>query len=128
MYIKTKAKPPIRWLCLLVSPRKLFSFVSSDLVDMSFKISVLKESCNDVLLKGGYGARVKAKTLVKVFYELFGQYHVADTQGGGDGFGKGIEVDDITLVRKRKQGILGLGGNRELGFKVVLYNISVVFA
>ena len=63
-----------------------FSFVSSDTIDMPFKITVVDEFGQNVLHKGGNGAGVKAELLGEAFCEMAGQHHVSDSERGRDGF------------------------------------------
>ena len=91
---------------------------------MPLEIAVLQQPRDDILLEGGHSAGVKAQALVKLPYQLLWQHHIAHTQRGGNGFGKGVEIDYVVLPGKRKKRFLGLCGNRKLGFKVVLYDIS----
>ena len=111
---------------LFCAARHFLPFLSSDLVDVSLKVSVLEELCNDVLLKGGNGAGIKAKARVKLSHKLPRQDHVADTKGRGDGFGKGVQIDHVVPIRKSEQRILGLRGDRKFRFKIVLDDIPVV--
>ena len=94
---------------------------------MPFKIAVLNKSCDNVLLEGGNGAGVKSEALVKSLDKLFGQNHISYAQGRGNGLGEGIKIDHVVLVRKRKQGILGLCGNRNSDSKSssMIYRSSV---
>ena len=74
-------------LCFLFyADGKLASFIPSYSVDVALKVTVLEQSCNNVLLKGRYGAGVKTKMFVKIIYKPLRQYHIADTQGRRYGF------------------------------------------
>ena len=69
----------------------------SDPVYVSFKITAVDELCNDKLLKGGNGARIKSKLFLKDLYKFLGKNHITHTQGGRNGFGEGIEIDHVVL-------------------------------
>ena len=112
-------------LFLLSIACKLFSFVSPYLVYVPFEIAVLEQPCNYVLLKGGHGAGIKAEAVFKFTDKPLRQNHISDTQGGGNGFGKGVQVYYVILIGKRKQRVLRLCGNGKLGFKIILDNVSV---
>ena len=80
--------------------------MTPDAVDVPFKISVLNESRNYILLKGRNGTRIKAKPRIKPAHKLLGQYHIADTQRRRDCFREGIQIDHIILIGEGKQRIL----------------------
>jgi hypothetical protein len=62
---------------------------------VAFKVSAVQELCEDILLKGGYGAAVKTKPEFKGRQEIPGNHHIADTEGRRDCAGEGVQVEHI---------------------------------
>ena len=91
---------------------------------MPFKISVVDQFCQNILHKGRYGAGVKPQISVKGFDQMFRQDHVSNPQGRGDGLGKGVHVNDVVMIGKGKECFCWFCGNGELGFKIVLDDIT----
>ena len=73
-----------------------------------------------VLLEGGDGAGVKAQLLPEVRQQAAGQDHEADTYGGGDGLGKGVEIDHLLAAVDGEQGGDGTAYKAELAVVIVL--------
>ena len=73
---------------------------------MPFKIAVLQQSCDYVLLERRHGAGIKSKLFLKYLYKPFGEYHIAYTQGWRNCFGKAIEVDNVVLLGEREERFL----------------------
>ena len=118
----------MRQILLFLAVRELFSLIAAHLVDMPLEIAVREQSCHNVLFEGGNGAGVKSEPLVKISDELLRQYHISDSQRGGDRFGKRVEIDHVAPRREREKGVLGLGGDRKFGFKIVLDDVSLARA
>ena len=47
---------------------ELLALVAADFIDVSFKVAVLQEPCDHILLEGGDGAGVEAEALVERLY------------------------------------------------------------
>ena len=75
--------------------KKLTPLISSNSVDVTLKVTVLEQSCNNVLLKGRYSAGVKSEAHVKILYKPLRQHHIADTQGRRYGFRKGVQINYV---------------------------------
>ena len=93
---------------------------------MPFKVTVVNKFSENVLHKGRNGAGVKAELFFIRFYKVLGKHHISDTQGGSDRFGEGIHINHIIVCREGEQRVRWLGGNRELRFKVIFNDISVL--
>ena len=104
----------------------LFAQTSSYSIDMPFKVAVVDQLSEDVLHKGRNGAGVKAELFFIRFYKVLGKHHVSDTKRWRDRFGKGIQIYDVIVFREGEQRVRWLGGNRELRFKVIFNDISVL--
>ena len=87
---------------------------------MALEAAVADELGQDVLLKDRYGAGVEGDPLPQRLGTLRRQHQVADTEGGRNGFGKGIEIDHAFLRLQREQGVLGFGRGGELRIEVIL--------
>ena len=59
-------------------------------VDVLFKMTAAQKPLQGMLLKAGDSAAVKAQVLPKFCHKLPRQHHIADTDGGGKGFGEGV--------------------------------------
>ena len=70
---------------------------------MPFKVAVMYQFGENVLNKGGNSARIESQLGFVNLYKVLGEYHVADTQRGRDGFGKSIEVDHVIVGRKSEK-------------------------
>ena len=114
----------MRQILLFLAARELLALIAAHLVDVPLKIAVREQPCHDVLLEGGHGAGVKTEPSVKFRDELLGQNHITESQRGGDSFGKGVEIDHFALRREREKCVLGLGGDRKFGFKIILNNVT----
>ena len=91
---------------------------------MLLKVSVLNKICQNELLKIGHRAGIKRQTLVKKVGKMHRQHHVADADGGGDGLGEGVQVDDpLGLVDGEQRGD-GTAHEAELAVVVVLHDIA----
>ena len=53
---------------------------------MALKIAVVYKLGQNVLHKGGDGAGIEAQVVFIDLHKLLGNYHIADTQRGRDGF------------------------------------------
>ena len=51
---------------------QFFSLVTSDAVDMPFKISVADQLCQNKLLEGGDGTGIKSEFLLERLYKALG--------------------------------------------------------
>ena len=65
---------------VLIVFQKIFSFISSYLIDVALEVAVLEQSCDNVLLEGRYRAGIKSEALVEIAYEPLRQDHISDTQ------------------------------------------------
>ena len=86
---------------------------------MPFKISCQNQLCQNKLFKCRNSTGVESQILRKPLYKALGQHHIACTQGGRNGFGKGVQIDHVIIFGKGKQRFLRLCGNRKFGFKVI---------
>ena len=58
----------------------LLAVVVFHFVDVAFKIAFGNEACQRILLKAGYGAAVKAHSLLIALQKTRRQHHVADAK------------------------------------------------
>jgi len=65
---------------------KSFPPFSPDPVYMPFKITIAQQLGKDKLLKYRYRTGIEAKPALKVLQQFFGQNHVTDAHGWGNGF------------------------------------------
>lgn len=79
------------------------------------------------MLKGRNGAGIEAEFFEKELHEVFRENHISDAKGRGDGFGKGIEVQNIIAVRQNKEWFGGLGRDRKFRAVVRFDDITAVF-
>lgn len=104
---------------------QLFSFVSSDTVDVPLKVSVIDQFGEQVLHKCRNRAGIESELFLEGSNEVLGKYHITDSERGRDRFGEGIQIDHIIPVRERKQCFRRLGGNGKFRFKIILDDIAV---
>ena len=106
----------------------MLSQASPDAVDMPFEITAVDQLRKNKLLKGRNGTGIEAELFLKFTYKVLWQDHISHTEGGRDGFGKGVHVDHVVIVGEREQSILGFGGDRKLRLKIILNDVSVPFS
>ena len=93
-------------------------------VQVLFIVAAGDELGQGVLLEGGDGAGVKAQLLPEGGQQRRGQDHEADADGGGDGLGEGVEVDDVAAAVDGEQGGDGAAHEAELAVVIVLQNAA----
>ena len=103
---------------------EFFSHISSDAVDMTFKITVVDQFGQDVLYKGGNGTGVEAELFLILPDEVFRKKHIPDAQRGRDRFGEGVEVNYVIIWGKRKKSFGWLCGDRKFRFVIIFDDIS----
>ena len=84
-------------------------------VDVALEIAAVEQLSQHKLLEGGDGTGVKAQLLLKKCDQTTGEHHVARAHGGGDGLGKGVEIDHAVLMREGEKRFHRLRGDGELG-------------
>ena len=80
---------------------------SAHAIDMPFEVAVLDKLCQNKLFEKRHGAGIKSELFFKGFKKSLREYQISDTQGGGNGVGKGVEIEDPT-VPCRKQCVVKL--------------------
>ena len=99
---------------------------SASAVDMSFKISVRYQLCDEELLKNGHCAGIKSELFLKQRQKSFGKDRVSYAEWRRDRSWKGVHIDHRAVFRKREKRILVFGGNGKLGWVIVLYYYDVM--
>ena len=81
---------------ILYSGQKGITFgviIISQPVDMFLEVSFSDKTGQCLLFEIGHCAGIKGEFFIKFLQKLSGKYHVADADGGGEGFGKGVHID-----------------------------------
>ena len=98
------------------------AFPPADPVDVALEIAAFDEGGQHVLLKGGHGAGIKAHLFREQRDHGPGQGHIAHAEGGGNGAGKGVQVNHVLPLGSGKDGFLGFAQQGEFRFKIVLHD------
>ena len=80
----------------------------------------LHKQSQGILLKGGDRGGVEPEFPPPSFQQVGRQHHVADPQGRGQGFGKGIQVDDPFVPVQTLERGNGAAGKTKLTVIIVL--------
>ena len=70
---------------------------------MTFKITVGDQFGQNELHERGDSAGAETELFLKYRDQVLRKHHISDTQRRRNGFGKGVEIDDVVLSRHRKQ-------------------------
>ena len=93
-------------------------------VQVLFVVAAGEELGQGVLLEGGDGAGVEAQLFPEVGQQRRRQHHEADADGGGDGLGEGVEVDDVPASVDGEQGGDGAAHEAELAVVIILQDAA----
>ena len=77
-------------------------------VDMLLKISLGDKAGQRVLLEIGHRTGIEGQPGVELIDQMLRKHQVADPYGGGQSFGKGVDIDDLFLhvdALKRRDGL-----------------------
>ena len=67
---------------------------------MAFKIAANNQLGEHILQKGGNGTGIESEFFFVWRNKGTWQYHVTDSQRGRNGFGKGVQVNDVVVGRE----------------------------
>ena len=94
--------------------RRAVQSSAADAVDVALEIAAVEQLSQHKLLEGGDGTGVKAQLFIESLHHGWRENHVADSDGGGNGFGEGIHIDNIHALCHGKKGAFRLAGHGEL--------------
>ena len=77
-------------------------------VDMPFKVSAVQKLRQHKLFKGRHRAGIKAGPFPVTYEQPIRQGHIAHPKGGGQGAGKGIQIDHVIPLCAGKHRLLRL--------------------
>ena len=97
---------------------------STHAVDMLFKVSLADKSSQGILFKIRNCAGIKAQLLIVALQQLRRQHQIADADGRGQAFGKGIQIDNLFRLVNALQRRNRLTQQAELAVIIIFQNIA----
>ena len=108
----------------LQDPAPFSAIAQAHAVDVLFKIPPADEGGQGILLKSRDRIGIKGQFPEKAVGKELGQDHIADPDGGGQGFGKGIHIDHFAAGVDTLQGRDRFSVQPEFTVIIILNNIT----
>ena len=102
----------------------LVMIVNTQTVDVFFKVSFVDKGSQCILFKIGYRAGIELQLGIIGLHQMFRQHHIADTDGGGQCFCKGIDIDHLLKNIDTLKGWDRLASQTKLAVIIILDNIA----
>ena len=102
----------------------LVVIVNTQTVDVFFKVSFVDKGSQCILFKIGYRAGIKLHLGIIGLHQMFRQYHIADTDGGGQCFCKSIDINHFLKNIDALKGWDWLASQTKLAVIIIFDNIA----